>query len=61
MEKIDKFLNSKISTSIKQNYIKALEDEAFRRLITQYKIDEEVGMKYTSRLETCFNEKKKTT
>lgn len=50
MEKIDKFLNSKISTSIKQNYIKALEDEPFRRLITQYKIDEEVGMKYTSRL-----------
>ena len=50
MEKIDKFLNSKISTSIKQNYIKALEDEAFRRLITQYKIDEEVGMKYTSRI-----------
>lgn len=50
MEKIDKFLNSKISTSIKQNYIKALEEEAFRRLITQYKIDEEVGMKYTSRL-----------
>ena len=50
MEKIDKFLNSKISTSIKQNYIKALEDEAFRRIITQYKIDEEVGMKYTSRL-----------
>lgn len=50
MEKIDKFLNSKISTSIKQNYIKALEDEAFRRLITQYKIDEEIGMKYTSRL-----------
>ena len=50
MEKIDKFLNSKISTSIKQNYIKALEDESFRRLITQYKIDEEVGMKYTSRL-----------
>ena len=50
MEKIDKFLNSKISISIKQNYIKALEDEAFRRLITQYKIDEEVGMKYTSRL-----------
>lgn len=50
MEKIDKFLNSKISTSIKQNYIKALEDETFRRLITQYKIDEEVGMKYTSRL-----------
>ena len=50
MEKIDKFLNSKISTSIKQNYIKALEDEAFRRLITQYEIDEEVGMKYTSRL-----------
>ena len=50
MEKIDKFLNSKISTSIKQNYIKALEDETFRRQITQYKIDEEVGMKYTSRL-----------
>ncbi len=50
MEKIDKFLNSKISTSIKQNYIKALEDESFRKLITQYKIDEEVGMKYTSRL-----------
>ena len=50
MEKIDKFLNSKISTSIKQNYIKALEDESFRRLITQYKIDEEVGMKYTSRI-----------
>lgn len=50
MEKIDKFLNSKISASIKQNYIKALEDEAFRRLIAQYKIDEEVGMKYTSRL-----------
>ena len=50
MEKIDKFLNSKISTSIKQNYIKALEDEAFRKLITQYKIDEELGMKYTSRL-----------
>ena len=48
MEKIDKFLNSKISTSIKQNYIKALEDEPFRKLITQYKIDEEVGMKYTS-------------
>lgn len=50
MEKIDKFLNSKISASIKQNYIKTLEDEAFRRLIAQYKIDEEVGMKYTSRL-----------
>lgn len=50
MEKVDKFLNSKISTSIKQNYIKALDNEAFRKLITHYKIDEEIGMKYTSRL-----------
>ena len=49
MEKIDKFLNSKISTSIKQNYIKALEDEEFGRLITQYKIYEEVHFAFSEK------------
>lgn len=50
MEKLDKYLNNKTNISIKQNYIKTLENDNFRRLVSLYKIDEEIGMKYTSRL-----------
>ena len=49
MSVIDKKVDNKLS--MKQNFIKALEDYKFNNLINMAKIPEEIGAKYTSRLE----------
>lgn len=42
--------------SLKQEFIKALKDEGFARLISKLDADEELLMKYTSRLKDCSYE-----
>lgn len=50
MKKIDSMIQKNSDISLKQNYIKHLEDAKFKKVISMYKIDENVGMKYTSLL-----------
>lgn len=45
-------------SDLKKEYLKALKDEDFEKYIRTIKLPHEILMKYTSRLETCFNEKK---
>ena len=42
--------------SLKQEFIKALKDENFTKLVNRLDIEEDVLMKYTSRLQDCSNE-----
>ena len=41
--------------SLKQEFIKALKDENFTKLVNRLDIEEDVLMKYTSRLQDCSN------
>ena len=41
---------------LKQNYVKALNDEDFSKFIKKYKIKEELGLKYTSSLQDSCKE-----
>lgn len=52
MKEINKVIekNKDLSTELMQNYIKSLEDEKFKSLLSIVKIDEEVAKKYTSRI-----------
>ena len=52
MLKVDNYVksNKDIDIKLKQEYIKALEDKKFKEFIGHIKIDDEILMKYTSRL-----------
>lgn len=50
--KIDK----DIELSLKQEFIKALKDNDFVKLVNSLELDESILMKYTSRLKDCVNE-----
>lgn len=41
---------------LKNEYIKAMKDEHFKKLVNKLKITEEIGMKYTSKLENTVDE-----
>lgn len=45
-----------IELSLKQEFIKALKDEDFVKLVNKLDIEEDILMKYTSRLQDCSNE-----
>ena len=45
-----------IDLSLKQEFIKALKDEEFTKLVNKLDSNEELLMKYTSRLKDCSNE-----
>ncbi len=47
----------KLETSLKQEFIKALKNEDFQKVISDLDLNEEVLMKYTTRLQECSNEK----
>lgn len=42
--------------SLKQEFIKALKDDNFTKLVNRLDVEEDVLMKYTSRLQDCSNE-----
>ena len=48
---IQKNFNNSLSDELKRDYIKSLKDEDFKLLVNRLKISDEVGMKYTSKLE----------
>lgn len=51
MENINKYINNRDEDiKLKQNYIKALENNKFKSLISMFKINEELAVKYTSLL-----------
>ena len=60
MEELKSFTNkyqkNNLDFILKDNYIKALKDEDFKKLINKLKLKEEIGMKYTSKLENTVNE-----
>ena len=47
----EKFMNKNLNDSLKKDYITALKDKKFLSLVNKFKLKEEVGMKYTSKLE----------
>jgi len=49
-------LNKDSEIKLKQNYIKALEDRKFKELVSVVKIEDDLLMKYTSRLQECATE-----
>ncbi len=49
-------MNKDQETKLKQSYIKALEDKKFKELVSILKIDENLLMKYTSRLQESATE-----
>ena len=53
-----KMFNRDVETSLKKEYLKAMKDADFEEYIRTIHLPHEVLMKYTSRLETCFNERK---
>ena len=42
--------------NLKRDYITALKDTKFKKLVNRLKIDDEIGMKYTSKLEHTVKE-----
>lgn len=47
-----------IETDLKKEYIKAMKDTDFENYVRSIHLSHDILMKYTSRLETCFNERK---
>lgn len=45
------YKSTNLDNLLKKEYIKSLKDEKFKKLVNKLKITEEVGMKYTSKLE----------
>ena len=50
-KKISKYQSDKLNDTLKRDYIEALKDEKFKSLTRKLKLKDEVGMKYTSKLE----------
>lgn len=53
-----KLFKSDVDSSLKKEYITALKDKEFESYIRSIHLPHDVLMKYTSRLESCFKEKK---
>ncbi len=56
MEKMDckkeGLYNANLNDLLYKDYIKAMKDEKFKKLVNSFKLDDKVGMKYTTKLET---------
>ncbi len=52
------YINNDLDNSLKKEYIKSLKDINFKKLVNRLKIQEEIGMKYTSKLEHTVSELK---
>lgn len=55
---VEKFQLNNLEDKLKRDYVTALKDNNFKALVNKFKIDEEVGMKYTSKLEHVVNDLK---
>ena len=51
-----KIFKNTIETDLKKEYIKAMKDPSFEEYIRRIHLPHDILMKYTSRLESCFNE-----
>lgn len=51
-----KVFNNAVDDNLKQEYIKALKDERFKKFVSRLLLDHDSLMKYTSRLEACVFE-----
>lgn len=53
MEKLEtsKFNKKDLEDNLKRDYVKSLKDKKFLSLVNKFKLSDEVGMKYTSKLE----------
>lgn len=49
----EKYVRSNLDDTLKRDYITALKDKKFLGLVNKLEITDEVGMKYTSKLEKC--------
>ena len=52
--KVNKFYNEKLEDNLKRDYIDALKDTKFKALVNKFKLSDEEGMRYTSKLETVI-------
>ncbi len=55
---INKFYNNTLEYDLKKDYIEALKTPKFKALVNKFKLSDEVGMKYTSKLERVVNDLK---
>lgn len=53
--KLDKFYISTLEDNLKRDYIESLKDIKFKALVNKFKLSDEIGMKYTSKLETVVS------
>ena len=51
----NKYYKKDLENNLKKSYIEALKDKKFLLLVNKFKLTEEVGMKYTSKLEIVVN------
>ena len=54
----ERFNNRNLEDSLKRDYIASLKDKKFLSLVSKLKLSDEVGMKYTSKLEHTINDLK---
>lgn len=52
-ETTEKYVRNNLDDTLKRDYIAALKDKKFLGLVNKLEITDEVGMKYTSKLEKC--------
>jgi len=57
-EKTNKFYKNTIESDLKRDYVIALKTPKFKALVNKFKLSDEVGMKYTSKLERVVKELK---
>lgn len=53
---IDNYKNNNLEMSLKKDYIEALKNEDFKKLVVSLKIKDDIAYKYTSKLERSVNE-----
>lgn len=53
-----KYQKNNLDYILKDDYVKALKDESFKKLVNKLKLKDEIGMKYTSKLENTVNDLK---
>lgn len=57
-DKTNKFYKSTLESDLKKDYVTALKIPKFKALVNKFKLTDEVGMKYTSKLERVVSELK---
>lgn len=53
--KLDKFYINTLEDNLKRDYIEALKNPKFKALVNKFKLNEDIGMKYTSKLENVIS------